>query len=76
MPLFDFVCRACGEEFEALVMGNDKPDCPRCQSADLKKQMSTFAMRTGSAGSRGSTGSSGGGSKCSGCAGGTCSTCH
>jgi len=76
MPLFDFVCRSCGEEFETLVMGNEKPTCPKCQSADLKKQMSTFSTRSGGT-ETGAAGSSGaGGSKCSGCAGGSCSTCH
>ncbi|MBU4033876.1 MAG: zinc ribbon domain-containing protein, partial [Proteobacteria bacterium] len=27
MPLHDFVCRACGHAFEALVMGKDQPAC-------------------------------------------------
>lgn len=72
MPLHDFVCRACGHAFEALVMGKDQPACPQCGSPELIKQMSTFACRTGTKGGSGSTG----GSKCSGCAGGSCSTCH
>lgn len=70
MPLFDFVCRACGAQFEFLVRGGEKPACPRCQSTDLAKQMSTFAARTGGGGS------GGGGSKCAGCKGGSCRTCH
>ncbi|MDH5299518.1 MAG: zinc ribbon domain-containing protein [Desulfobulbaceae bacterium] len=73
MPLFDFVCRSCGAEFEALVMGGDQPVCPRCQSRELDKKMSTFAFR--SKGSGGET-TSGGGSKCGGCPGGSCATCH
>ena len=44
MPLFDFVCRACSHQFEALVRGTAPPTCPKCQSSDLEKQLSTFAM--------------------------------
>lgn len=73
MPLFDFICKSCGNEFETLVFGSDKPQCPACKSTDLEKQMSSFAVRSGS-GKRGNT--AGAGSKCSGCAGGSCNTCH
>ena len=69
MPLYDFLCRSCGHTFEILVMGSDKPVCPRCRSVELEKQMSTFSTRGG-------TKDQGGGSKCSGCAGGSCATCH
>lgn len=69
MPLFDFVCRACGAEFELLVRGSEKPVCPKCQGTDLAKQMSTFSARTG-----GSAGSGSG--KCAGCKGRSCNTCH
>jgi putative FmdB family regulatory protein len=44
MPLYDYTCRACGNEFEALVRGATAPTCPACQSADLEKLLSTFAM--------------------------------
>ena len=72
MPLRDFVCRACGHAFEALVMGKDQPACPECGSPELTRQMSTFAGRIGGMG--GPDSSNGG--KCSGCAGGRCNTCH
>ena len=73
MPLFDFICRACGKEFEALVMGSSKPHCPECQSGELQKQMSVFAHRSGSDSSS-SSGSSGSG--CASCSSSSCSTCH
>jgi putative FmdB family regulatory protein len=45
MPLFDFRCRACGREFEALVRAQDAaPECPACRSADLERQLPTFAV--------------------------------
>lgn len=45
MPLYDFVCRACGHAFEALVRPQH-PDtaCPSCGSADVERQLSTFAF--------------------------------
>ncbi len=68
MPIFDFVCKKCGKEFEFLAMGNDRPFCPKCKSDDLRKQMSSFSTRLS-----GTSGSTGGG--CAGCAGKNCSTC-
>jgi len=44
MPLYDFRCRACGQEFEALVRGESTPVCAACGSADLERLLSTFAM--------------------------------
>ncbi|HEY7293053.1 MAG TPA: zinc ribbon domain-containing protein [Vicinamibacterales bacterium] len=46
MPLFDYRCRACGHEFEALVRPQDPsaPQCPSCRSADLERQLPTFAV--------------------------------
>ena len=73
MPLYDFLCRACGLEFEALVMGGRPPACPHCGSSDLQKRMSSFSARTGG---RSPSENTGAGSKCSGCGGGNCGTCH
>jgi putative FmdB family regulatory protein len=46
MPLFDFRCRACGHDFEALIRpgGSDTATCPSCESTDLEKLLSTFAV--------------------------------
>jgi putative FmdB family regulatory protein len=44
MPLYDYECRACGREFEALVRGDSQPSCPECHSQDLERQLSTFMM--------------------------------
>jgi putative FmdB family regulatory protein len=52
MPLFEFACRSCGHQFETLVFGNRRAECPKCSSADLEKLYSTFA-----AGSSGGTSS-------------------
>jgi len=44
MPLFDFVCKNCRHEFEALVRPGHAPECPACHGRDLERQLSTFAV--------------------------------
>ena len=45
MPLYDFQCRACGHEFEALVRaGEEGPACPSCKGRDIERLLSTFAV--------------------------------
>jgi putative FmdB family regulatory protein len=44
VPLFDYKCGQCGEEFEALVRGGDAPSCPRCGDQNVEKQISLFAV--------------------------------
>jgi putative FmdB family regulatory protein len=47
MPLYDFHCKACGREFEALVRVQDPPaTCPSCKGTDVEKLLSTFAVST------------------------------
>jgi len=46
MPLYDFHCRACSCEFEALVRTGDTPRCPECGGVDLERLLSTFALST------------------------------
>jgi putative FmdB family regulatory protein len=45
MPIFDFTCRACGNEFEALVR-KTAPVCPKCRSADLERMLSLPVVRS------------------------------
>ena len=46
MPIFDFRCSACNEEFEALVRGGNSVVCPGCGSAKLEKLLSLPAIKT------------------------------
>jgi putative FmdB family regulatory protein len=48
MPMFDFVCAACGAKFEDLVRGDTPPVCPRCGAADTTRQLSAPSpLKTG-----------------------------
>lgn len=44
MPIFEYSCNACEHEFEALVFGRDKAECPKCHGKKLTPKLSVFAM--------------------------------
>ena len=46
MPIYEYRCRACGHEFEAVIIPNgDPPTCPACASGDrLERMISMFAV--------------------------------
>ena len=44
MPIFEYVCKECDHQFEALIYGGKKAECPKCQSKKLAQQLSVFAM--------------------------------
>jgi putative FmdB family regulatory protein len=65
MPIYEYQCNHCGEEFEKLVRlseADTKPECPTCHSNKTQKRMSTFASHGFAkvAGSNSGCGSSGG----------------
>jgi putative FmdB family regulatory protein len=44
MPIFEYVCKECQHQFEALVFGKQKAACPKCESKKLAPQLSVFAL--------------------------------
>jgi len=72
MPIYEYHCEDCNQDFECLVFGNEKPDCPSCNSTKIGRLMSAFGFV--SKGSDGQTVSSSA-SGCSGCAATGCSSC-
>ena len=47
MPLYEFQCKGCGHEFEDLVLGSAQPVCPSCNSRQLERLLSVFAVSAG-----------------------------
>lgn len=79
MPIFEYVCNACDNEYEELVLGGQHPPCPQCGSADTTKLISKSRFRTGGPIVSGSPSSNAittrGKSGCGGCSGGNCASC-
>jgi putative FmdB family regulatory protein len=50
MPLFDFRCRSCEHQFEALVRPPAEPACPACASGDLERLVTGFSVSIRSGG--------------------------
>ena len=48
MPIFEYACVACGHRFEVLKLPGTTavPSCPACQSENLERQLSGFALST------------------------------
>jgi putative FmdB family regulatory protein len=47
MPIYEFKCAACGNEFEELVLSCADPaiTCPACKGPDVRKLISTGNIR-------------------------------
>ncbi len=76
MPIYEYNCQNCGEDFECLVFRTDEPvTCPTCGKGEPTKKMSSFGFSVGSKNGSSSP-SSGSGSGCAGCSSSNCSSCH
>lgn len=67
MPIYDFQCVECGKEFELIVgvsKDNSNRICPQCNSTNIKKLLSSFAVRGGRSNS-----------SCDNCVTNNCSSC-
>ncbi len=56
MPLYEYRCANCGQTFELLRrMGDADRDlaCPKCESEEIERLLSTFAQKTGGCGGAG-----------------------
>ncbi|MDZ7840502.1 MAG: FmdB family zinc ribbon protein [Gammaproteobacteria bacterium] len=47
MPIYPYVCTACGHEFDALQKISDDPltECPECGEATLRKRLAAPAFQ-------------------------------
>ena len=46
MPIYEYACRSCARQFEALVLKNTVPACPECESRDLERLLSPPVVRS------------------------------
>lgn len=49
MPIYEYICKDCKHEFEALVRNSTSlpaEGCPECHSLNLQRKLSTFAAKT------------------------------
>jgi putative FmdB family regulatory protein len=67
MPIYEYVCMQCESHFEELVRSGERPDCPDCGAADVRKQLSVFSAHASS-----STGFDPAPRAGGGCCGGSC----
>jgi len=44
VPIYEYRCRKCSEEFELLVLASTAIECPACQSDHLDQLLSGFAV--------------------------------
>ena len=46
MPLYDYQCKSCSHEFEALQAMNEAPleECPECDEPELRKKVAAPAF--------------------------------
>ncbi len=80
MPIYEYYCEKCEQEFEEIVFGAELPNCPKCGEENCQKLISRPSKRRS-----GDSANGGGGefapsmpsapSKCGGCSGGNCATC-
>jgi putative FmdB family regulatory protein len=46
MPIFEFECRDCNNNFEELTKVQEKVCCPQCKSSNLRKLISAFGTNS------------------------------
>ena len=44
MPIYEYICQKCNHQFEALLYGKKKAECPKCHATKLEPQLSVFAV--------------------------------
>ena len=69
MPIYEYRCERCGEEFELLLASSaSSARCPGCSSSRVKKRFSLFAVA--------GTSRQAGAPSCGGCRSRNCATCR
>ncbi len=74
MPIYEYICEDCQNEFEKIVINKQQEiTCPKCSSKKATIQLSVFSSAVAGGSSKSFTPQSSGGGGC--CGGGGCG-CH
>jgi len=46
MPIYEYTCTKCNDEFELLLMGSETAECPSCESSKVEKRFSVPAAHS------------------------------
>ena len=46
MPIYEYTCKACNTQFEALVRKGETPACSACGSAEIERLISMPAVNS------------------------------
>jgi putative FmdB family regulatory protein len=74
MPIYEYHCSQCNQNFEYLVIGKEDPQCPTCDTRKVTRLMSACGFVSKGGGGE-TVKASAADSACSGCAATNCSTC-
>ena len=47
VPIYEYTCKKCGDDFELLVNSDTEIACSGCGSSDVSKKLSLFAVGNG-----------------------------
>ena len=73
MPLFEYLCKDCGKSFERIVPRYDSStECAHCDSRNIEKQLSVFAIADPSSSSNEPMAAGGGCGQCGAAEPGMC----
>lgn len=75
MPIYEYKCEKCGNEFEQLVFGQECPSCPKCESDKVCRLMSCCQFKSATPIGQAPVSSSSSGSSCGGCSATSCAGC-
>lgn len=46
MPIYEYLCRSCGDRFELLVRSGLTPACTSCESSDVERLLSVSMVHS------------------------------
>ena len=74
MPIYEYHCNNCSQDFEYLVFGKEDPVCPSCNKNNATRLLSACSFVSKGGGGE-TVKASASTSSCSGCSATSCSSC-